>query len=161
MALVTIAERNSTGSPKTPEALRFFANVQVTGSCWFWTKRLNKYGYGTFKRADGTTVLAHRWAFHYLTCSVPPVLDHVCRNRRCVNPDHLEPVTGRTNTLRGLSGHLKTHCKEGHLLAGDNLHWESPGRGRPRVRRCITCRSANRARFEGKRNGVHHEQVGV
>lgn len=70
-------------------------------------------------------------------------IDHLCRNRACVNPDHMEPVTSRTNTLRGMSPQAvnarKTHCPEGHELSGDNL---MPSRLMRGERECLTCNRA-------------------
>jgi uncharacterized protein YktB (UPF0637 family) len=77
---------------------------------------------------------------------IPPTLtiDHLCRNRICVNPDHMEPVTHRENTLRGtnIAATLAklTHCKRGHLLSGDNVLPQ-----RTHGRRCKTCRLAYEA----------------
>lgn len=86
---------------RTPEE-RFFALLEPEGECWSWTAALAGGGYGTF-RVDGRNVPAHRWAYEFLRAAIPPRLDldHLCRNRRCVNPWHLEPVTRSVNNLRG------------------------------------------------------------
>jgi len=77
--------------------------------CWLWTASTNKNGYGQFRfgsQVDGTRtmVLAHRWAYEHLVGPIPEglQLDHLCRAPWCVNPEHLEPVTNRENTVRGL-----------------------------------------------------------
>lgn len=82
---------------------RFFNKVDV-GLCWEWTASLNrKGGYGSF-RVGGRLVSAHRWLWETLVGPIPAKhdLDHLCRNRRCVNPDHLEPVTRSVNLARGI-----------------------------------------------------------
>lgn len=88
-----------TGSPLQ----RFWAKVAAEpNGCWRWTAATDPTtGYGKFH--DGTTTVnAHRWAYlHFVGVPALPQLDHVCRNRWCVNPLHLEPVTHRTNQLRG------------------------------------------------------------
>lgn len=71
--------------------------------CWIWTKSLfPKTGYAQ-KQADGGSALAHRWYFEQKHGPIPEdkVLDHLCRQRDCVNPDHLEPVTHAKNVQRG------------------------------------------------------------
>lgn len=94
--------------------------MTLNSSCWEWT-RYKESGYGRLKR-NGRHVLAHR--FFYETCFGPVStgldLDHLCRNRWCCNPDHLEPVTRRENILRGIGvaaiAARKTHCVRGHPL---------------------------------------------
>lgn len=77
-------------------------------TCWIWGGALNKSGYGTV-RANGRTTLVHRlgWVLSGRVIEDRRVLDHLCRNRSCWNPDHLEPVTSKENTQRGLA------CKRG------------------------------------------------
>jgi hypothetical protein len=70
--------------------------------CWVWRKATDPNGYGRFW-FDGRMLGAHRVSYQLLVGPVPEGLDldHLCRNRRCVNPSHLEPVTRRTNLVRG------------------------------------------------------------
>lgn len=105
---------------KTEE--RFWAKVEKTETCWLWAASQRGGGYGQF-RAGGSMVLAHRWAYENAAGSIPEglELDHLCRNRLCVRPDHLEIVTHRENVRRGQSGPVnaarmsaKTHCPQGH-----------------------------------------------
>lgn len=130
--------------PKRPRvrptpAERFWAKVDKTDTCWIWTASTDPGGYGCFQ-VDGRSVKAHRWAFEILVGPIPFGLhiDHLCRVRSCVNPDHLEPVTVAENVNRGLRGKPQvTQCPQGHPYAGDNLY-EYAGR-----RYCRRCKRAH------------------
>ena len=86
---------------RLPEQLRVRIQASDCG-CWIWTGRLNRNGYGRAYWC-GLEPVAHRLVYELLIGAIPPglVLDHLCRRRECVNPQHLEPVTIRVNTLRG------------------------------------------------------------
>ncbi len=118
-------------------------HVIKTDSCWIWTGKKD-YGYGRVG-LNGMHHRAHRLIYEALKGPIPDgmVPDHLCRNRACVNPDHLEIVSVRENVLRGISpvaeNAQKTHCKNGHQLIGDNLYEYSYG-GRP-WRGCKICRA--------------------
>ena len=106
--------------------------------CFPWPG-LPSFGYGRIE-IDGRNVQAHKAVYERAVGPVPEgmVLDHLCRNRICVNPDHLEVVTLGENTLRGTSfsavNSRKTHCVRGHELDSENV------RLRPRgERECIAC----------------------
>jgi hypothetical protein len=120
-------------------------------SCWEWVGARDQFGYGHY--GDRTTrrgIMAHRWVYQQLRGPIPAglQLDHLCRNRICVNPDHLEPVTAAVNYARGISfsaqNTKKTHCPQGHELTGDNL---IPSRLAKGWRECWTC---DRARDKSK-----------
>lgn len=129
--------------------------------CWLWTGTLDGKGYGTIgvKRSDGTwrTAKAHRVSYETHVGPIPDglELDHLCRVRRCVRPDHLEPVTSQVNTLRGegpAAAHAaKTHCVRGHEFTPANT------KIRPGGRECLACaRQTRRARDLAKLAGRDH-----
>jgi hypothetical protein len=101
---------------------RFMAKVEKAGDgCWNWTAALTSVGYGNFMFPDGN-VLAHRWSYVNIgggTLVSGLVIDHLCRNRRCVNPEHLEQVTQRVNILRGEAPMILVHnCRLAEKKAG-------------------------------------------
>ena len=109
----------SFGDTRLPE--RFWDKLQPEpmSGCWLWTASLSG-GYGHYDHGR-----AHRIAYLALVGPTPMQLDHKCRVRSCCNPEHLEPVTSRENTMRG-SGlaaqeAARTHCPRGHALSGSNL----------------------------------------
>lgn len=89
--------------------------------CIEWEGYRDKHGYGR-RYLNGRAVAAHRAAWEAVNGPIPAglVIDHLCRNPPCINPEHLEPVTSAENTKRGREA-TKTHCKSGHPFAGNNL----------------------------------------
>lgn len=99
----------------------------VANGCWEWQLFKDEDGYGYMKlgsRTDGTRrqERAHRFAYECFVAAIPAGLqiDHLCRNRSCVNPEHMEPVTQLVNTQRGWRA-TKLYCPSGHPLFGPNL----------------------------------------
>ena len=109
--------------------------------CWRWRAASNKTGYGIFWNGS-RTVVAHRYAYELWVGPIPDglTLDHLCQNKWCVNPVHMEPVTHRENNLRGNSMSArharKTHCVNGHEFTPENIY--SPP-SYPTSRQCRTC----------------------
>lgn len=125
---------------------RFWNKVDATGDCWEWTGGTNDAGYGLI-RLEGRRNVTHRVSWRWLVGPIPDglTLDHLCRNRRCVNPDHLEAVAMGTNILRGYGPTAKNarkrQCNLGHALNGENLIIHPDGR-----RDCRRCRLASQRR---------------
>jgi hypothetical protein len=124
------------------KASEVMGKVTKTPTCWLWTGYTNEFGYGRLK-IDGRYRSAHRVIYELLVGMVDPDLhlDHLCRNRKCVNPAHLEPVTPRVNILRGVGAPANnarmTHCKYGHPFTPENtMRWVERGVLRRRCRRC-------------------------
>jgi hypothetical protein len=117
---------------------RFWEKVQVKGTndCWQWTAGRQSKGYGSFHIGpNARMVCAHVISWILANKRDVPKdleLDHTCRNRICVNPKHLEPVTSQVNSQRGQGS--KAECVHGHSLSGPNLvMWGG------RYRRCRAC----------------------
>lgn len=111
----------------TPIAERFWAKVAVSEGCWNWTATPNPDGYGRLKVGD-RNILAHRVSWHLAGKSIPHgmQLDHVCRNRACVNPDHLR-VTTQYENMQNLAG-----AQRRNKTGVRGVTWD-PRRGRYRV----------------------------
>ena len=91
---------------------RFWNKVDKSGACWIWTAGCDKYGYGRF-RFEKRKEPAHRVAWYLEHGEFPKhTIDHICRNKKCVNPSHLEDVTVSENTRRRNAA--ITHCPQGH-----------------------------------------------
>lgn len=135
--MVTLAERLKSGCTVMPSG------------CWEWHRYRNDAGYGCLSVGNKKTE-AYRASYETFVGPVPTglELDHLCRNRGCINPDHLEPVTKKVNVLRGFNACAnnarKTRCKHGHELTAI----VESGRNR---RRCLTCQDAAVARYQARK----------
>jgi hypothetical protein len=152
---ISAAQRTSRAKAVRPlnlqEFVRFMGKVRVQeDGCWEWQGTRDRDGYGSFSQG-GRSLRAHRCMLLFVDRVIPPglVTDHLCRNRGCVNPSHLEAVDNSTNCRRGERA-TKTHCVRGHPLSGDNLYvWP----GRPTDRGCKACRRACVAAHYGTPEG--------
>jgi hypothetical protein len=126
--------------------------------CWPWLAYRTPLGYGGVDW-KGKPDKAHRVVYQILAAPIPGglVLDHLCRNPSCVNPEHLEPVTDRENILRGAGAcaqHArKTHCVRGHPFEGENLHVRRDG-----ARICLTCRREYRSTLSPEKRAEERER---
>lgn len=116
--------------------------VDAEGPCWLWRGAIDKRsGYGRVL-VDGKCGYLHRVTYEAFVGPIDKGLhtDHLCRQRACCNPAHLEAVSPMTNARRGLRG-SQTHCKNGHPLSGDNLYVNQGRKPQYVHRTCRTCKS--------------------
>jgi len=131
----------------------------VGDGCWQW-KVVNSEGYGSFA-IDRVKHKAHRVLYELMVGPIPAGLDidHLCRNRACVRPDHLEPVTRGENQRRGVPyrpprnynpwGRQVTHCPRGHEYTPENLRSDKRNR-----RACLICHREKMAEYRRAKKGV-------
>ncbi len=129
---------------------RFLAKIDILPSgCWQWTAQLNNKGYGVITEAGRGSrhLLAHRYSYERAKGFIWPglELDHICRNRGCVNPEHLEQVTHLENVHRSNSPNMIVHrsgqCAQGHQIAPENAYFR---KDRPGAWNCNVCRRERR-----------------
>jgi len=119
------------------EQKRFWSKVDKTDGCWFWKAATLQNGYGVFN-LRGTIAYAHRIAYLAAkgTISETLVVDHICRTRNCVNPNHMREITRGENVSIGRNAlREKTHCVNGHPFSGHNMCRV----GRRQYRACRIC----------------------
>lgn len=132
--------------------IRFFDKVDKTESCWNWTGHITNAGYGQFL-FDGKTQKAHMVSYILEYGKIPNslVIDHLCKNKKCVNPKHLEAVSQKENVNRGLAGKInnaqasKRVCPSGHKYNRINKHWH---------RLCRKCRSDQTIKSRKLKSGL-------
>jgi len=119
-----------------------------TDGCWLWKGALTHNGYGRFSLC-GTEMRAHRFAYIYFVGPIHEslVTDHLCRNRVCVNPRHLEPVPQAVNVARGGRG-KKPHCANGHPFNETNTYQTEI------QRHCRICQRAAQRRYRQRKSQV-------
>ncbi len=130
--------------PRKTTEERFWQKVVKSDGCWLWTAARNAFGYGSMGLGPGNgTGLAHRYAYELLVGPIAEglTIDHLCRVRHCVNPEHLEAVTYQENRRREVERH--THCKNGHEMTPENIRLRAD---RPNARGCRACESYWRSR---------------
>lgn len=139
---------------RLPETFRARIQVNLETGCWEWTAHLNQDGYGYFYwNSKGT--YAHRAAYTILAGPIPKhlTIDHLCRVRHCANPEHLEVVTHRVNTLRGNGpaavNARKTQCLQGHTYNPKNTWYDKYG-----YRTCRVCKQAGQRRRRASARGA-------
>lgn len=139
-------------------AQRFWSKADTSGgpdSCWPWTAALSSHGYGHLM-VDGRTLGAARLAYRLFIGLIPEglTIDHLCRNRACVNPAHLEAVTNRDNILRGVGvtaeNARKERCPEGHRYDLLNTYVDPAGR-----RHCRDCNNEVSRQWRRRNPGRH------
>lgn len=150
-------------NPQLSPEQRLWINVDRRGGdeCWPWVGHLED-GYGRLRVGpNGERKPAHRFSYELVYGEVPDglVMDHLCRNRACCNPQHLEPVTNHTNLMRGRTAAArnarKTHCKRGHEFTAENTRVTPQGH-----RECRSCRRAwNRNNSQRKNNNRNKEKA--
>lgn len=141
-----IAKPTGINDSKLRTVETFTSKIEIVLSgCWEWRGYRTKLGYGQFTVA-GRSCRAHRvmWELVGREVDYKLQLDHLCRNTCCVNPDHLEQVTGRVNTMRGdtvtSKNAKKQVCRRGHPLSGSNLSIKMRNRnGNVKERVCKRC----------------------
>lgn len=136
---------------------RFWAKVDRSGECWEWRGSRQSQGYGMILGGQRQRILAHRASYilHAGPIGERLDLDHLCRNRACVRPEHLEPVTHRVNVRRGASGDIsrsKTHCPQNHAYDETNTY-HFDGR-----RYCKECNRAAQKKENRKRATCHPDR---
>lgn len=140
------------------ESLLSRISISESG-CWLWEGRLDRDGYGVFwARVGGGRPLgpqAHRVSYQLLVGPIPVglVIDHTCKVKACICPDHLEPVTNHENVVVRGSGPSainarKTHCLRGHEFNEDNTYWYKDGRAR-------SCKACQKLRQQIRRRSLH------
>lgn len=123
---------------------------RIGPGCWEWEAGRTTGGYGKF-HLSGRTELAHRAVYQLVRGPIPDGLhlDHLCRNRACVRPDHLEPVTVRENLMRGdtpaARNANRTECVNGHLFDAENTYLTRDGR-----RKCRACTTIRQRRYRSR-----------
>jgi hypothetical protein len=115
--------------------------IDKNTGCWNWTAALDGDGYGQIKirKIRISPLRAHRVSYEAFVCEIPTdrQLDHLCRNRKCINPEHLELVTCKENIRRN-PRIVANECRKGHKLTDENTYYSR--KGNSTVRSCKICK---------------------
>ena len=148
----------TTPIPKNIDIFKVLSKINATDSCWHWLGTIESQGYGVFsvkneKINKRQNIKAHRYIFSVFNSRLKSgyVIDHICKNRDCVNPNHLRQVTVYENNVTYSSSPIaknkfKTHCIRGHHLHGENV-------GGVGYRYCMTCKRDSNAKYRAKVRG--------
>lgn len=148
---------------KTLWRKRFFQRINIEDGCWIWKGVITPRGYASFYyQINGVNkiISCHRAAYMDFIGSIPAglTLDHLCRNKSCVNPSHLEPVTMRENILRSESpparNHRKVFCQKQHEFSPQNTYVRDDGQ-----RECRICKRAIQTVWRNKRRLERRNKV--
>jgi hypothetical protein len=134
-------------------ACRLASKIEIdSNGCWIWTGSKSRLGYGCIHMGGrkGRVIEAHIVAYRFFAGEIPEglELDHLCRNRACVNPDHLQPVTHQENMSRGAHA-MKTHCIHGHEFTPENTYVNHGSRN------CRTCVRRQGAAYRERQRANH------
>lgn len=138
--------------------MRFVMPVPESG-CWLWTGATLRHGYGCFHVTSKRSAQAHRIAYEIFKGPIQQglTIDHLCKVKPCVNPDHMEAVTQRENVLRGEAKAAQqarqTSCKNGHPLDGANLMVDG------NHRHCRTCYVAYQCQYNERRRAARSGKI--
>jgi len=130
---------------------RILARSDRSGDCWIWTGRTDSSGYAVMRVDGNNSALVHRLSYELNVGPIPTglTIDHLCRVRHCVNPQHLQPVTNHVNVLRGIGptavNARKTECIHGHPFDAENTIWVTSPYGHTN-RKCRACRNERNRR---------------
>lgn len=154
---------------------RFWSKVKISKTnfynnapCWEWVACKNKYGYGKFA-VNSKPEYAHRLSYEDRYGKIPKglVINHLCRNRKCVNTQHLEVVTVKENNQKGLAGFVnglkqraKKYCPQGHEYSNENTYVNPKGDRICKICKLITCNQfSRRKRLEVKLAAIKRKEA--
>lgn len=138
--------------------------ILIGDGCWEWIGAHSTNGYAKIAVA-GRSLYAHRVLYEVLVGPIPKglVIDHLCCNKGCVNPSHMEPVPQRVNAIRGGSGQhnaIKTHCPYGHPYDEANTLRRGPSVPGRNCRECVSSGARRRYRERQERLGLTVKERG-